>query len=68
MLAKNIKNTEVFDKIILEFYAGSVGTRVTVHDMTMPQAIERCAQFGYVEPKWYEFWKTKLRVTHTISK
>lgn len=68
MIAKNITTTEVFHKIVLEFGTVAVQTRVTVHNTTIQQAIERCKEFGYVEPKWYEFWKSKLTVIRTESK
>ena len=33
-----------------------------LHDKTIEEAVATAKEFGYVSPKWWEFWKGKLHV------
>ena len=32
-----------------------------LHDVTEERALQMAKKFGYIAPKWYEFWKSKIR-------
>jgi hypothetical protein len=52
-----------YQTIILMFRAKNGTTHCTFHNITEAEALSRINQLGYVEPKWYEFWKDKLKIT-----
>lgn len=57
-----------YDTIILEWKDSNCYNRVTLHNIGIKKAIEQAEFFGYIKPKWYQFWKPKLRVYPYNSK
>lgn len=53
-----------YEKITAGWCNSKQRSNTTVHfyEMTEEEALNRCAIYGYVEPKWYEFWKRKDRL------
>lgn len=37
-------------------------TSLVVHDKTLDEALACASEFGYCEPKWWQFWRHKIRV------
>ncbi len=55
----------IYSKITAGWYNSIRRSNTTVHffEMTEEEVIDRCCTiYGYVEPKWYEFWKRKDRL------
>lgn len=43
--------------IMASWQAGETLTTVKMYDTTQTGILERAKHLGYVEPKWYEFWR-----------
>jgi hypothetical protein len=46
--------------LIFAFKKGSELVSGTFRDITDAEFEKRLADLGYVEPKWYEFWKSRV--------
>lgn len=50
-------DSKIYGVIIAEWYDDRGYSRLKMHNCTKQDALERAAFFGYVKPKWFQFWK-----------
>lgn len=48
---------KIYGTVIAEWYDDSKYTRLKMHNCTKQEALDRAVLFGYVKPKWFQFWK-----------
>lgn len=48
---------EIFNTIIVTWKQGNTITRITIYNATKQEAFDNAAFFGYIEPRWWQFWK-----------
>lgn len=48
---------KIYGIIIAEWYDDHRYTRLKMYNCTKQEALGRAIFFGYVKPKWFQFWK-----------
>jgi len=46
-----------YETIVAHWKQGNTTTIATLHSATKNEAIESAKFSGYIEPKWWQFWK-----------